>query len=219
MAASTTAQKLKIKEGYTLLTLNASSDFKINLGVLPARVKISNNAKTFNQVHWFVKNKAQLEEELDSVINLIKDDVVCWIYYPKESSKIQTDLTRDKGWEPLLKHKEMQWISLISFNDTWSSFGMRLQNDKDRKKETAPKEREIFKYIDPVKKLTFLPEDFSVALQKAIKEEMFFNSLSFTNRKEYLEWIVSAKKEETRAARIKESIERLSKGWKNPSNR
>jgi hypothetical protein len=219
MAASTTAQKLKIKEGYTLLTLNASSDFKINLGVLPARVKISNNAKTFNQVHWFVKNKAQLEEELDSVINLIKNDVVCWIYYPKGSSKIQTDLTRDKGWEPLLKHKEMQWISLISFNDTWSSFGMRLQNDKDRKKETAPKEREIFKYIDPVKKLTFLPEDLSVALQKAIKEEMFFNSLSFTNRKEYLEWIVSAKKEETRAARIKETIDRLSKGWKNPSNR
>ena len=219
MPATSTAQKLKIKEGYTLLTLNAPADFKTNLGALPAGVKFSTTAKTFNQVHWFVKNKAQLEEELDSVINLIKDDVVCWIYYPKGSSKIQTDLTRDKGWEPLLKHKEMQWISLISFNDTWSSFGMRLQNDKDRKKETAPKEREIFKYIDPVKKLTFLPEDFSVALQKAIKEEMFFNSLSFTNRKEYLEWIVSAKKEETRAARIKESIERLSKSWKNPSNR
>jgi hypothetical protein len=219
MSIISTAEKLKIKVGYKLLTIHAPEDFKFYLGVLPVGVQISNNTKTFNQVHWFVKDKAQLEKELDSVIPLVKDEIICWIYYPKKSSKIQTDLTRDEGWEALLKHKEMQWISLISFNDTWSSFGMRLQNDKDRKKEATPKEREIFKYIDPVKKLTFLPEDFSVALQKSRKEETFFNSLSFTNRKEYLEWIVSAKKEETRAARVKESIDRLSNGWKNPSNR
>jgi transcriptional accessory protein Tex/SPT6 len=111
----------------------------------------------------------------------------------------------------------MQWISLISFDETWSSFGLRLQTGKEKKKET--KVREIFNYIDPVKKLTFLPEDFAEALQKARKEETVFNSLSFTNRKEYLEWIVSAKKKETRQARILESITRLSYGWKNPSNR
>ncbi|HJW16327.1 MAG TPA: YdeI/OmpD-associated family protein [Flavisolibacter sp.] len=219
MAASSTAQKLHIKEGYTLLPINAPSNFQKEMEPLPPGVMISAKAKKYNQVHWFVKDRAQMEEELDSVIRLIRDDVVCWIYYPKATSKIQTDLSRDKGWETLRQHKEMQWISLISFNDTWSSFGIRLQTEKEIKKEAIVKEKEVLKYIDPVNKLTFLPEDFAEALQKSSKAEAIFNSLSFTNRKEYLDWIVSAKKKETRATRVSESITRLLNGWKNPSNR
>ena len=131
MAATTTAQKLKIKEGYTLLTLHAPATFKAALGALPAGVKISSTAKAFNQMHWFVKDKAQMEEELEQVLSLVKDDVVCWIYYPKGTSKMQTDLTRDKGWDELLKHN-MQWISLVSFDETWSAFGMRQKTEKDK---------------------------------------------------------------------------------------
>jgi hypothetical protein len=218
MPATSTAQKLKVKEGYTLLTINAPADFKTNLGAFPAGVKISGSAKTFNQVHWFVKDKAQMEEEMKQVLALVKEDMVCWIYYPKRTSKIQTDLTRDKGWNELLKH-DMQWISLISFDETWSAFGMRQKTEKDKKKEAQPKEREIFKYIDAQKKLIYLPANFAAALKKNKKQEAFFNSLSFTNRKEYVEWIVTAKREETRATRIKESIERLGREWKNPANR
>ncbi len=216
---STIAQKLKVKEDFTLLTINAPADFKKDLGELPEGAKISTSAKNYQQIHWFVTNKAQMEKELAKVISLLKDDVVCWIYYPKGTSKLQTDLTRDKGWESLLKHDHLQWISLISFNDTWSSFGMRLKTEADKKKEAVPKEREIFKYIDAAKKIINLPDDFSKALDKAKQEKEFFNTLSFTNKKEYVEWIVTAKREETRATRIKESIERLTKGWKNPANR
>jgi hypothetical protein len=219
MMPISTAQKMRIKECYILLPIHAPSNFQTELEPLPVGVIINAKAKKYNQVHWFVKDRARMEEELDSVIRLIKDDVVCWIYYPKGSSGIQTDLTRDKGWDALLKHKEMQWISLVSFNNTWSSFGMRLKTEKDRKKDTKTKEKEILKYIDPIKKLIYLPADFSMALQQSGKEETLFNSLSFTNRKEYLEWILTAKREDTRANRIKESIEKLSKGWKNPANR
>ncbi len=219
MPATSTAQKLRIKENHTLFTINAPADFKKNLGLLPDGVKISGSAKNYNQVHWFVKDQAQMKEELSNVLSLIKDNVVCWIYYPKGTSKIQTDLTRDKGWDELLKHQEMQWISLVSFDDTWSAFGMRLKIDADKKKETQPKEREIFKYIDAAKKMVYLPNDFAAVLKKNKKEDAFFQSLSFTNRKEYVEWIVTAKREETRTARVLGSIERLAKQWKNPANR
>ncbi len=37
-------------------------------------------------------------------------------------------------------------------------------------------------------------------------------------KKEYIEWIVTAKREETRIQRIDGTIERLVKGWKNPRN-
>jgi len=216
--ANTIAQKLKIKEGFTLLTLNAPENFEDQLSQLPAGVKIVSNAKKFNQVHWFVLNKAQLEKELDKVLKLMKEDVVCWIYYPKGSSKIQTDLTRDKGWDKLLQHSELQWISLISFDETWSTFGFRMKTESDKAREAKPTEREIFNYINAEKKEIRLPDDFAAVLKKYKQETAFFNTLSFTNKKEYVEWIVTAKREETRKQRIEGTIERLGKQWKNPRN-
>jgi len=215
--SNTLSQKLKIKEGYTLRTINAPENFVQTLSPLPAGVKISGDAKNYNQVHWFVRNKAQMERELNNILKLIKDDVVCWIYYPKGASKIQTDLTRDKGWDALLKH-DFQWLSLISFDDTWSAFAMRSKTDADKKKDTQPKEREMFNYIDTQKKIVTLPNDLATVLKKNKKANEFFQTLSFTNKKEYVEWIVTAKREETRNERIKGTIERLEKGWKNPRN-
>jgi hypothetical protein len=216
--ATPVAQKLKIKEGYILLTKNAPSNFKKKLGELPKAAKIVASGNNYNQVHWFVMNKSQMEKELGKMLTLFQGDVVCWIYYPKGSSGIQTDLTRDKGWEALLKHDELQWISLISFDETWSTFGFRFKTDVDKNKEAAPREREIFKWVNPQTKEVRLPDDFCVSLKKNKQEQEFFDTLSFTNKKEYIEWIVTARREETRNERVKETIERLRKGWKNPRN-
>ncbi len=215
---STLAQKLRIKEGMKLLTLNAPADFIDNIGDLPPGVKISSTIKDYGQIHWFVKNKAEMEKELYKVLNLLKGDVICWIYYPKGSSKIQTDLTRDKGWESLLKHKELQWLSLISFDDTWSSFAMRLKTEKDEKEKAKQPERAVFDYVDAKSKTIRLPDDLAKALKTSKKATSYFETLSFTNKKEYVEWIVTAKREETRNERLKGTLERLEKNWKNPRN-
>lgn len=212
------AQKLKIKDGFTLLTINAPPDFKTKLGALPPGVKISTEAKNYNQVHWFVLNKQQIEKELGKVLRLVRADVVCWVYYPKGTSGIQTDLTRDKGWDALHEHDELQWISLISFDDTWSTFAFRLKVDLDKRKETKPGMREIFNWVNPATKEVRLPDDLATRLKENKKEQEFFNSLSFTNKKEYIEWIVTAKRKETREERVNGTIERLTKAWKNPRN-
>ena len=216
---SSTAQKLKIKEGDILLTLHAPAEFKKNLGPVPAGVKIITDGKQYNQLHWFVSNKAQVEKETKKILPLIKDNVVCWIYYPKGSSKIQTDLSRDKGWDALLAHSEnLTWLSLIAFDDTWSAFAFRLKNDTDKKKPATSKERPILQYIDAVAKTIRLPEDLEAVLKKNKKAADFFNTLSFTNRKEYVEWIVTAKQDATRKNRIEGTLDRLNKQWKNPRN-
>ena len=215
--ASSTVQKLKIREGNLILTINAPSDYIKSMGTLPPGTKITDSGKTFDQVHWFVKDKTQMEKQLKKVLPLTKDNVICWIFYPKGTSKIQTDLTRDKGWDELLKH-DIQWISLISFDDTWSAFGMRKKTDTDKKKEAEPRERPIFNYVDAKTKTVKLPDDFAFALKKNKKQEAFFDTLSFTNKKEYIEWIVTAKREETRKERVDGTIERLGKSWKNPRN-
>jgi len=216
---SSTAQKLKIKEGDILLTLHAPAEFKKNLGPVPAGVKIITDGKQYNQLHWFVNNKAQVEKETKKILPLIKDNVICWIYYPKGSSKIQTDLSRDKGWDALLAHSEnLTWLSLIAFDETWSAFAFRLKNDTDKKKPATSKERPILQYIDAVAKTIRLPEDLEAVLKKNKKAADFFNTLSFTNRKEYVEWIVTAKQDATRKNRIEGTLDRLNKQWKNPRN-
>ena len=107
---------------------------------------------------------------------------------------------------------------MISFDETWSTFGFRMKTESDKAREVKPKEREIFNYINAEKKEIRLPDDLAAALKKNKQETAFFNTLSFTNKKEYVEWIVTAKREETRKQRIEDTIERLGKGWKNPRN-
>ncbi|HET7897374.1 MAG TPA: YdeI/OmpD-associated family protein, partial [Flavisolibacter sp.] len=148
----------------------------------------------------------------------LHNDVTCWIYFPKGRSGVQTDLTRDSLWQQFSGNPNLQWLSLVSFNDTWSAFALRPQTAGTSKTKKAT-ERPVQAFIDPVKRTVYLPDDFSEALSKASQEKAFFDSLSFTNKKEYVEWIVSAKREETRKTRVQESVSRLAKGWKNPSNR
>lgn len=214
-----TAQKFKIKEADVLLTIHAPADFKKGLGPLPPKVKIISSGKTYNQLHWFVSNKKQLEQQLPKCLPMITENVTCWIYYPKGSSSIKTDLSRDKGWEKLLAHGDkLTWISLVSFDETWSAFGCRLKTTTDKAKESKPKERAILAYIDAAARTIRLPEDLDKEFKKNKKAAAFFNTLSFTNRKEYVEWIVTAKQEATRKDRLSGTIERLLKEWKNPRN-
>ena len=203
--------KLRIKSGFSLLTLHAPVDFKKTLGKLPAGVKIMDKGIKADQLHWFVTNRAQLEQELSTVMKRVHPGVTVWVYYPKGSSGIQTDLTRDKGWDCLLAEGDkLAWINLISFDDTWSVFGFRGKTDADKKKEARPRqEREIFNWVNPATKEVKLPPDLAAALKKNKAVQTYFDQLAFSHKKEYIEWVVTAKKEETRMRRVENMMEKL----------
>jgi len=63
-----------------------------------------------------------------------------------------------------------------------------------------------------------VPAELAVLFKKEKEAKAVFNSLAYSHRREYVEWIVSAKKEETRITRANGTIDRLKKGWKNPRN-
>lgn len=54
-----------------------------------------------------------------------------------------------------------------------------------------------------------IPVDFATAMGKNGNSKEVFDKLSFTHRNEYVEWINSAKKKETRENRINKAIDRL----------
>ena len=81
-------------------------------------------AQRSDWIQLFVRNKAELEKSITKVAAALEPEAMLWISFPKGSSRIQTDLTRDKGWEVLPK-LDLKWVTLVSVDDTWSAFGLR----------------------------------------------------------------------------------------------
>jgi hypothetical protein len=68
---------------------------------------------------------------------------------------------------------------------------------------------------DEAERTVEVPAAFA-ALMKEHGVREFFDSLSYTHRKEYVRWITEAKKEETRSTRLTKSIDMLRKGTRTP---
>ena len=54
-----------------------------------------------------------------------------------------------------------------------------------------------------------IPDDLQRALDASAEAKSAFMKLPPSHQREYLEWITSAKKEETRARRVAETLKRL----------
>lgn len=59
-----------------------------------------------------------------------------------------------------------------------------------------------------------LPLDFKEELENNEEALKFYNSLSYSGKKKYYQWIISAKKEETRQRRIAEAVSKLEENIK-----
>lgn len=212
-------KKLRIKTPHKFLCVNAPAGFEKIISSDGCTFS-SDARQSFDSVHWFVKTSAEVDAGIAAIFKLLKPGLPVWVYYPKGSSGIQTDLTRDKGWETLMQKPDTRWVAMISFDDTWTTFCFRLKTEKDRAEEAKPQaEREIFKYADSKTKTIWLPDDLKAILEKHPAESVIFDALSFSHRREYVEWIITAKQEQTRQTRLEGTIEKLRKGWKNPAGR
>jgi uncharacterized protein YdeI (YjbR/CyaY-like superfamily) len=64
-----------------------------------------------------------------------------------------------------------------------------------------------------------LPADMAEALAQTPSAMAFYQGLSYSNKKEYVVWILSAKQEKTRGERLVKTIEKLSANKKNPAEK
>ena len=70
--------------------------------------------------------------------------------------------------------------------------------------------------LDTAERTVEVPPELHAVFAREPGLRAFFESLSFTHRKEYVRWIENAKKEETRRARATKAVEMLRKGVKTP---
>ena len=122
MAEGSLAKKMKLAPGLRAAVINAPGDYFQELEH-DQEISQKLNGK-FDWVQIFVRTKAELKVLAPKAAKALNPTSILWISFPKGTSKIQTDLTRDKGWESL-QALELKWINLISVNETWSAFALR----------------------------------------------------------------------------------------------
>jgi hypothetical protein len=130
MPESALAKKMKLKSNLKAAVINAPENYvdalRHNTALSPTL-----NGK-FDWIQIFVRNKAELDALAPKAVNALKPESMLWISFPKGTSKIQTDLTRDKGWDTL-RNLDLKWINLISVNELWSAFSLRPYKAGDQK--------------------------------------------------------------------------------------
>jgi hypothetical protein len=73
---------------------------------------------------WFVKNRAEYDAKIPALLKAVRADAILWIAYPKLTSKLAGDLSRD------VIHSEspslgIDCVSQIAIDDDWSAMRMK----------------------------------------------------------------------------------------------
>lgn len=215
------AKKLRIKPTQRVLLVNSPDDYAELLEPLPREANLHFSADgTFDVVQLFVKNSDELKRDLAWLTDHLRPDTIFWITYPKKSSGIQSDLEMMQSWEDTAKYG-LEGVAAAAVNETWTALRFR-PGDQIKRSEACNSEIEknlIGQYIDVKNRTIKLPEDLKLAMESRPESITFFESLSFTNRKEYVTWVLTAKQEKTRIDRIAKTMEKLLAGKKNPGEK
>jgi Bacteriocin-protection, YdeI or OmpD-Associated len=170
----------------------------------------------------FAINETQLNGILRDVLPALHDEAKLWIAYPKSSSKIVTNLNRDCSWD-MVVNAGYEGVRSVALDTVWSALRFkRAEHIKDRTRASANGGTPLkVEGVDTETRTVTPPDDLMKLLQlkKNKKAYDFLESLSFTNKKEYVTWINSAKKAETKQSRLEATVEKLLAGKKNPSEK
>jgi uncharacterized protein YdeI (YjbR/CyaY-like superfamily) len=130
---------------------------------------------------------------IDSIIKRINDDQYCRKFTPRRDGSRWSN-TNKKRVEKIIKEGRM------------TEFGLAKIEAAKRSGSWGRDPRPVIS--------TGIPQELSEALARSRKAKAFFEELAPTYRKHFIGWIVTAKRPETRAKRLKESLALLAGGEK-----
>jgi hypothetical protein len=215
------AKKLLIKPGKSWLFYNAPENYLSVLEPMPEGVAAQFNPRgNFDGIQVFAINNAELAAGLKVLVPLLKTDTIFWVTYPKKSSGIESDLEMMGSWDELKKYG-LRTVAAAGIDETWTA--IRIKPDGQSKVSEfcneEIKKNEHAAFIDLGKRQINLPPDMQKELIKSPGAMTFYESLSFSNKKEYVVWILSAKQEKTKNERLEKLTEKLLAKKKNPAEK
>ena len=125
MAEKSVAEKLLIKEGYRVVVINEPQDYRVLLGRLPDGVALATKPDApADLIQVFVTSRKDLEDRLPGLKKVLKPKGLLWVTYPKGTSKVKADISRDTIAAYALSIG-LQAVAMVSIDETWS--GLRLK--------------------------------------------------------------------------------------------
>ena len=124
MANNNLLSKLKFRPEYQMLVINAPDNYMENLLGINYAINLDEVSGEVDMLHIFAYNKNDVDRLVPSAIKCLKYDGLLWISYAKGTSKIKTDINRDKGWDTL-KAMGFEGIALIAIDETWAAMRFR----------------------------------------------------------------------------------------------
>jgi hypothetical protein len=118
------ADRLLLKADAAAAIINApdgvGDDLQATRGLkIPGKGKVS--------LDWllvFVRDQLALKRVAPLAVKALRFDGVLWFAYPKLSGTIKTDITRDKGWEPM-RALGFDTVAAVAIDETWSALRFR----------------------------------------------------------------------------------------------
>lgn len=223
MTTSALGKKLQIKPGDRVLLLDAPEGFAASLDPLPEGAAIATAARgRFDVVHLFVRDSRALSRSAAKALNAVADGGVLWIAYPKKSSGVETDLTRDVGWKVV---EEAGWggVAQVAIDEVWSALRFRPEAEVQRASARRPGQAAAAKGAGGAAKrgaakkgaaAAEAPADLAGALAGEAKAGALWATMAPSHRREYVGWIEEAKRPETRARRVAQAVEMMAAGQK-----
>jgi len=119
------ARKLGIKPGMTVLLRDAPSEFASLLSSSAEGIRLSKiGDKGVDCVIAFARRQADVQAVAPAALSTVVEDGLLWFAYPKKSSGVKSDLSRDRGWEPVFAGG-FDSVAQISIDETWTGFRFR----------------------------------------------------------------------------------------------
>jgi|SRR5690606_27693266 len=123
----TLLEKLKLENQKEILILNEPEGFAEKLAEF-VDFDIYQSLIQVNKMEFallFVSSIKEFEDQLQTLLPKLKDDVVLWVAHPRKKSKnLTTDITNEYQWEPLIK-KGYDQVKNFKIDSDWEALRFR----------------------------------------------------------------------------------------------
>jgi hypothetical protein len=118
-------RKLFLKPAMRCLTVGAPTGFFALLEDLPPGIAFETELTgEFDWVMVFAVQYRQVVENIPNVLHLLVEDGLLWVTYPKSSSKLKGDLTRDRLWNVMRSHG-YKAVTQVYIDQDWTAMRFR----------------------------------------------------------------------------------------------
>ena len=127
-------QKLGIKPGLMVVTINPPANYRRLLGQIPDSITFSERLKSGSSfVHLFTSRRSEMQKKMSILRDKISDNGAIWVSWPKKSSGISTDVTEDVIREIALPFGFVD-IKVCAVDETWSGLKLMIRRENRKSK-------------------------------------------------------------------------------------